>query len=54
MKVYVVTAGYEYEGSDVVGVYSTSELAQSCVDKMEADPNCYFDSYQTEECELDE
>ena len=54
MKVYVVTAGYDYEGDDVMGVYSTMELAQSCVDEMKANPKIYFDNYEIEEHEVDE
>lgn len=54
MKVYVATASYDYEGCDVMGVYSTMELAQSCVDEMKADPKIYFDNYEVEEHEVDE
>lgn len=54
MKVYVVTAGYDYEGDDVMGVYSTMELAQSCADEMKANPKIYFDNYEIEEREVDE
>lgn len=53
MKVYVVTAGYAHEGDDVMGVYSSLALARECVDGMEGDPNCYYDSYYIEDHEID-
>ena len=54
MKFYVVTAGYDYEGDDVMGVHSTMELAKYCVYEMKANPEFHFDNYQIEEHEVDE
>lgn len=54
MKVYVVTAGYDYEGDDVIGVYSTMELAESSINEMKANPKIYYDNYEVEECKVDD
>lgn len=53
MMVYVVTAGYDYEESHVVGVYSSYFLAQQCVDSMKSDPKIYYDNYDIEEFDVD-
>lgn len=46
MQVYVVTAGYDCEGSGVIGVYSSYLLAQQCVDMIESDYDfCDIDEY---------
>ena len=53
MKVYVVTAGYAYEGDNVMGVYSSLNLARECIDEMEDSPEFHYDGYDIEEHEID-
>ncbi|CAH9016167.1 conserved hypothetical protein [Vibrio phage 242E40-1] len=53
MKVYVALAGYDYEGYEVVGVHSSRELAESCIDNLKNRPKVYFDNYKIQECEID-
>lgn len=54
MKVYVAKAGYDYEGYEIMGIYSTMELAQACIDEIKSNPLIYFDNHEIEEHEIDE
>ena len=36
MKIYPVTAGYDYEGSSLLVVFATLELAENYVDQLNA------------------
>lgn len=54
MKVYVAMAGYDYEGYDIMGVYSTMDLAQKCIDEIKNNPVMYFDNHEIQEHEIDE
>ena len=37
MKVYVALAGYDYEGDEIMGVYSSRELAENCIKGIKED-----------------
>lgn len=45
MKVYVVTCGYDYEDTFVLGVYSTKRKAQNAIaeDKKEDEGKDWYD-----------
>jgi hypothetical protein len=51
---YIVTAGYDYEGDNVMGVYSTIELAQEEIKRLKEHCKQHFDNYDIETHELDD
>lgn len=53
MKVYLAMAGYDYEGDEVMGVYSTSELAHECIDRLNHS-HMDYDNLEVKECEVDD
>lgn len=53
MKVYVVTAGYSYEGSEVVAVFSNEEAAEEQV-KRTKKAHSFYDHVSVEEWEVED
>lgn len=51
MKIYIVTCGYDYEDSSVLGVYTTKEKAENAIEDKEND--YAMDWYEITEWELD-
>ena len=52
MKVFIAFGCIDYEGSYVLGVFTTKELAESECNKSKASDD-YYDDYSVEEFELD-
>ena len=52
MKVYVVTCGYDYEDTFVLGVYTTKEKARKAIVKDKKD-DCAKDWYDITEWEVE-
>lgn len=48
MNVFVARAGYAYEGSSIVGVFSTKEKAIGCFPDIEGDDH-FYDYYEVTE-----
>ena len=48
MKVYVLTAGHDYEGASYMAVFYKEGAANREIEKMKADSKVYFDWYETE------
>lgn len=54
MKVYVALAGYAYEGYEIMGVYSSRELAENCIDEIKNSSTMHFDNHEIQEHEIDD
>lgn len=52
MKVFVVTCGYDFEDTYVLGVYSTKEKANQAI-KHDKEEDGDFDWYDINEREID-
>jgi hypothetical protein len=52
MKVYLAMAGYDYEGDEVMGVFSTIDKANKCINTLNHSDMGY-DSIYIEEREVE-
>jgi hypothetical protein len=52
MKVYIITAGYEYEKSYIIAIYNKKETAEKELKKYEAVNEYQYDWYEVEGYEV--
>lgn len=54
MTVYILSAGYDYEGNAVIGVYNSREKAEQVKAEVDADPGEFdYDWTDIEEWEVE-
>ena len=54
MKLFTVQAGYDYEGFDIVGIFTSRELAEDALEEFKVyRGDCQHDDYSIEEFEAD-
>ena len=53
MQIYVLSVYWDYEGSDVIGVYSSQEAAEAAWEKYQFDGGVIADRHNIMAVELD-